>query len=118
MSLFQALAGLGRPVSPDGRQFAFYDPSLDQIILLALPDGTRVALPAGTRSGCWVNARQFAAASENDLRLFSGAQGSALLMQGLWLPRGSGPANDLVACTRGGFSRSFALVRMLILTSD
>lgn len=110
---FQALAGLGRPLSPDGRRFAVYDAGLDAIILLELPEGARTELPGGTRSGCWLNGRQFVAATDQEMRLY-GQGNSALLMRGQWLPRGADENNRLIACTRGSHSRALGMARIVV----
>lgn len=117
-ALFQAVVALARPLSPDGRQFAVYDASLDQVTLLTLRDGARVALPPGMRAGCWLGPGRFVAAGDAELRLFSGGEGSALLMRGRWLPRGATPDGALIACTRGTFSRSLAVVRMIVRAGE
>jgi len=118
--MYQAFAGLGRPLSADARHFAYYDTAQDRIVLLSLGDGHRVELPVGTRAGCWFGSGRFVAADQKQMRLFSiRATMPALLMRGLWLPRGANAAtNQLLLCSRAAEARAFTLVRMKILSVE
>ncbi len=118
--VYQALAGLGRPLSPDDRYFAYYNTVADRIVLLSLADGRCVELPVGTRAGCWFGSGRFVAADQKQMRLFSiRATMPALLMRGLWLPRGANAAtSQLLLCSRAAEGRAFALVRMKILSVE
>ncbi len=118
--IYQAFAGLGRPLSADARHFAYYDTAQDRIVLLSLADGQRVELPVGTRAGCWFGSGRFVAADQKQMRLFSIPPSmSALLMRGLWLPRGANPGtSQLLLCSRAAEARAFALMRMKILSVE
>ena len=118
--IYQAFAGLGQPLSRDARHFAYYDTAQDRIVLLSLADGRRVQLPVGTRAGCWFGSGRFVAADQKQMRLFSiRANMPALLMRGLWLPRGANAAtSQLLLCSRAAEGRAFALVRMKILSVE
>jgi len=119
IGMYQGLAGLGRPLSPDDKHFAYYDTAGDRIILVNLPDGEQIKLPTNIRAGCWLDSRRFVAADEKEMRLFTvGATMPALLMRGAWLPRNGKPkSGELVLCTRGRHRRVFGLVRMRVLSS-
>ena len=119
IGIFQSLAGLGRPLSPDDQHFAYYDTAADQIVLVNLIDGQEVKLTNKTRAGCWLASERFAAADDQEMRLFTiGATMPALLMRGLWLPRSGNPSGgELILCTPGRHHRVFGLVRMKVLSA-
>lgn len=117
---YQAFAGLGRPLSPDGSHFAYYDTAQDRIVLLRLSDSQRIELPVGTRAGCWFGSERFAAADQKQIRLFSTrATMSALLMRAQGLPRGANFATkELFLCSRAAGGRDFNLVKIKILSVE
>ena len=112
--IYGALAGLGRPLSPDDRRFAYYDDAVDRIVLVDLRDGRRTELRQATRSGCWFGSRRFIAATDKEMLLFTDGEPSNLIMRGAWLPRGAAGTNQLIACIRGAHRGAFGLVRMKI----
>ena len=111
---FQMFAGLGTPLSPDGRRLAYYDMLYDGIVIADLISGKSRALAEGTRAGCWLNGQVFAAATEKELLLFAqDATEPARLMRGLWLPRwGQGQTSELILCTRGQQAWTFDVLRV------
>ena len=121
-AIFQSLAGLPGSLSPDDAHFAYYDTAADRVVLIRLRDSRRTQLPTAIRAGCWLDSQRFAAADDNELRLFSiSSAPSALLTHGLWLPRSSSSANgvsSLVLCTPGRHPRMFSLVRMRVLVAE
>lgn len=116
MARFQSFAGIGRSLSPDDQRFAYYDALRDRIVLLSLRgDHLRTELKAGTRAGCWFDPKRFVAATDDELRLFTDAEQSALLVRGNWLPRECvRNSNQLILCTRGAHRREFRIIRMLV----
>lgn len=120
IGMFQALAGLGKPLSPDDKHFAYYDTMADRIVLLRLLDGQQIKLPADTRAGCWLDSRRFVAADEKQMRLFTiPPTAPALLMRGSWLPLNGNPhTGEIILCTRGRHRSVFSLVRMRLLPSS
>ncbi len=113
---YQCFAGLGSPLSPDGRRFAYYDTARDRIVLVDLSDGSQTALAAKTRAGCWLDSERFAAASDTELMLTADRSRPVRLMRGSWLPRGpAGQPNQLILCGKGSRPFSFALVRLTVL---
>lgn len=118
IGMYQTLAGMGRPISPDDRRFAYYDTARDRIVLVNLLDGQRTELKAETRSGCWLDSRRFVAATDEELLLFAGAAEPSRLMRGPWLPRQSADKTDqLIALTRGQHRRVFNMVRMKVISA-
>lgn len=118
--IYQAFAGLGRPLSPDGSRFAYYDTTEDRIVLLNLAEDQRIELPVGTRAGCWFDSGRFVAADQKKIRLFS-VRGTmpALLMHGQGLPRGANAASkELLLCNRAAGGRDFNLVTIKILAVE
>ena len=114
LGMFQSLAGLPKPLSPDDARFAYYNTAADRIILLNLRDDRQEQLPMGIRAGCWLDAQRFAAADDEELRLFSiPSSAPALLMHGRWLPR-HGSTDGLILCTPGRHRGLFSLVRMRV----
>lgn len=119
MGAYQAFAGLGRPLSPDDRRFAYYDHSAGRIVLVSLRDGKRVALKEGTRFGCWLDARRFVGATDDEMSVFAGGKGAARLMKGRWLPRGTAAGtNELILCAPGVHRAQFSLVRMKVIAAE
>jgi hypothetical protein len=119
MGAYRSFSGLGPPLSADGRRLAYYDPALDRIVLINMSDGQRTQLKESTRSGCWLDARRFVAATDNEMFLFAPGAKSSLLMRGPWLPRRSPDGtNDLILCTRGSHPGAFSLVRMKVISAD
>ncbi len=119
---FQAFAGIDRPVSPNGKRLAYYHAADDRIALLDLTDGARTELPAGTRAGCWLNARTFVAATDEQMLLLRAGQASVKLLRGPWLPRAAVPARDdapahrtFLALTLGPHRRAFRLARLQLI---
>ena len=118
LGIFQALAGLPEPLSPDDTRFAYYDTAADRIALLNLRDGHEQLLPIGVRAGCWLDTQRFAAADDQDLRLFSAPDAAlAPLMHGQWLPR-HGSNDELILCRPGPHPGLFSLVRMNVITGQ
>ena len=118
LGIFQALAGLPDPLSPDDNRFAYYDTATDRTVLLNLRDGREQLLPVGVRSGCWLDSHRFAAADDQELRLFSVPDAApALLMHGQWLPR-HGANDELILCRPGPHPGLFSLVRMNVITGQ
>jgi len=112
----QAFAGLARPLSPDDRRFAYYDASMDRIVLVDLSDGKRTEMPTRTRAGCWLGPQRFATATDEELTLYDCSNGNlALLMRGPWLPRWAGGDGELVLCTRGTAPDMFGVVQMIVM---
>jgi hypothetical protein len=119
MGVFQACAAVASPLAPGGGSFAYYDSPTDRIVIVKLADGARTELPQGTRAGCWLDGRRFAAASSTQLSLVAPDAPSALLMRGQWLPRGSGAeAGELVACARGANPWTLGLARLTVITAE
>lgn len=119
MATYQALAGLGAPLSPDGRRFAYYHTAADRIVLVDLDGGKTTQLPAGTRAGCWVGPNRFAAATDAEMMLIADGAPSCRLMRGPWLPRAAdAAAAQLIACTRSSQPRALSLVRLKLIAAD
>ena len=115
VGVYQTLANLSRPLSPDGRRFAYYDIARDRIVIVGLRDGQRQELGATTRSGCWLDSRRFVVADNKEM-LLTETGPPVRLMRGLWLPLGGrGGTSEFVACTRGSHSGVFALVGMKLI---
>ncbi len=114
---YQMLAGLGRPLNANARQFAYYDRAVDRIVLVELDTGKRTELKAQTRAGCWMGSRNFIAATDKELLIFPGGKNSTRLIRGSWLPRGNiAGSDDLILCGRGSHRRVLQLVRMKVKT--
>lgn len=113
----QVFAGLGGPISPNGRRVAYYDGAVDSIVLADLAGGSPPRLESGARAGCWLGDRRFVAATDKDLLLLAPYAGQRKrLMRGAWLPRWGNPqTNRIVVCTRSSQPRTFELVRMELL---
>ena len=116
----QLSEGLDLPLSPDGRQLAYYDYIGDNIVLVALQGGKQELqkLPAGTRAGCWLGSRHFVAADDKEMRLFTlPASPAVLIMRGSWLPRrGVNSASEIILCTPGSYRAALRLVRMKLIS--
>jgi hypothetical protein len=127
--VYQTFAGLGRPLGPDDREFAYYDTARARIVLLGLTEGalsaagssgvsTRTELPAELVAGCWLGPRQFVAASGEEMVLIADGGVPIRLMRGPWLPRGTvGRTSQLILCAPGSHPRAFALVRMKVISA-
>jgi hypothetical protein len=133
MGLFQACAGVARPISPDGRWFACYDASLDAVVLADLGgDGRGLTLREGTHGGCWLGPGQFVASAASELILFPTHGPSSRLLRGAWVaigapqpvdalqPRGAGQPDSVqepptvLLCGPGPHAWAFNLVRLSV----
>jgi len=79
-----------------------------------LSNGRETPLDARTRAGCWLNDKQFAAATDTELFLFGLDGRSAGPLRGPWLPR-AGAGERLIACTAGCFQSTFGLVCVTVI---
>jgi len=117
LGIYQTFAGLGRPLAPGDRRFAYYDAADDRIVLVDLLDGKAKELPPKTRAGCWLGPERFVAASDKEMLLVAGDAEPVRLMRGRWLPRGSvGNANRLILCTVGSHRTAFRLMRVEVIS--
>ena len=91
----------------------------DRIVLVALRDGRQIHLADGTRSGCWLDASRFVAATDKEMRLYAPPAASAGLMRGQWLPRRRLDGKDgLIACSRGRHRGEFQMVRVMVTAAE
>ena len=119
LAAMQCFAGLGRPISPNGKRLAYYDAAVDRIVLIDLADGGRTELRKGTRAGCWLDAATFVAATGDQMLLYPLGGSSVRLMRGSWLPRaGLDTSQTLIVLTRGPHPRVFGLVKLQLLATN
>ncbi len=109
-----ALTPIARPLSPDGRRFAWYDPRRDRISVVDIAGRGERLLERGLRAGCWLDAGRFVAAGQGRLVLCDGAAGPVSLMRGDWLPRGAAQGDRLICLSRGRHPGEFEVSRLVL----
>jgi hypothetical protein len=115
------LMSLGSPLSPDGRQWAFYDAVADRVALVDLDTRGMRELKPQTRAGCWLDASHFLVGTDEALWLY-GVRDNRYqrMIRGAWLPRAafnSGGAG-VILCGRADDPRKFTLRRLKMLSGE
>ena len=122
--VIQAFAGLGRPLDPAGRHFAYFDAAANHIVAVDLRDGKETSMPPATQAGCWVGPGRFVAASEDEMFLQRiSADGPIRLLSGPSLPRWGRAApdkggDDLIVCGPGSRNLVLSVTRVKVLLAE
>jgi hypothetical protein len=86
-AILQTWAGITSPLSPDRKNFMFYDSVRERISVCHVNDRRLRRHRQGSIAGCWVNNDNIALAIPNGLFIVETSSGiSANLMNGPWIP--------------------------------
>jgi hypothetical protein len=118
-TMLQTWAGIASPLSPDGRNFMFYDPLQNRIAVFILPEKHLVNHRPRSIAACWLTNEAIALATDDLTFLTNNKTGMSLqLLNGLWIPNRYIPRERRLILLGRQSDRRFSIVEVLFKTRE